>query len=106
MTRVKHIMKEDKNNTGDTALMIATLNGNFEIVRYLVEEGELDINCRDNQGFTPFVAACANDFVEIIAYLMCVKKADTSIKGYNKQSAAHRAAFYGNIKALRLISKY
>jgi len=103
---IKYVMKEDKNYIGDSALMIAVLNNNLEMTRFLVEEAGVDVDCRDNQGYTPFIAACANDFVDLIVYLACIHKADTSIKGYNKQSAAHRAAYYGNIRALKLIIKY
>lgn len=106
MEHVPYIIKEDKNFLGDTALMTAVLNGNLETVRYLVEDVLVDINSRDNQGYTPLVAACANEFLEIVVYLLCIKKADPQIKGYNKQGAAHRAAYYNNISTLKLLRRY
>lgn len=103
---IPDLIKEDKSAFGDTALMIATFNNNFELVQYLVDSGGLNINCRDNQGFTPLIAACANGYIDLAVYYLCVKQADWKIKGYNKQSAMHRAAFYGEIKVIRLLDKY
>ena len=37
LEEVENINKEDKNFFGDTILMIAVLNGNLEIVKYLVK---------------------------------------------------------------------
>jgi ankyrin repeat protein len=99
-------LREDKSIHGDTALMIATFHGDFRLVQYLAEQGGLDVNTRDHQGYTPFIAACANGYHELVIYFMCILKADTKITGYNKQSAAHRAAYYGESKVIRMIKRY
>jgi ankyrin repeat protein len=51
---------EDKNFEGDTALMLSVYSGNFELVKTLVEKYNANPNTRENLGFTPFIAACAN----------------------------------------------
>jgi ankyrin repeat protein len=99
-------VKEDKSFMGDTALMIATFNKDFEMVKYLVEEEDVDVNCRDNRGYTPFIAACANNFMDLVIYFRFLTKADTTIRAFDKQSAAHRAAFYGNVEVLVFLSTY
>lgn len=99
-------LKEDKSIHGDTALMISTFHGDLRLVKFLIEEGGLDMNTRDHQGYTPFIAACANGYHELVIYLMCIMKADTKITGYNKQSAIHRAAYYGESKVIRMLKRY
>lgn len=106
LTKVQGVIKEDKSFSGDTALMIATFNNDLEMVRYLVEEQGFDVNCRDNKGYTPFIAACANNYMDLVIYFRFIAKVDTSIRGFDKQSAAHRAAFYGNIEVLMVIENY
>ena len=106
LMHVTDLIKEEKSVHGDTALMIATFNNDLYTIRFLIDLGGLSVNCRDNQGFTPLIAACANGFLDIAIFLLCLRKADPNITGYNKQSALHRAAYYGQIKILRLLKKY
>lgn len=106
LKKVPGIIRQDKSFLGDTALMIATFNNDFPMVRYLVEEEKFDPNCRDNKGFTPFIAACANGYIELMAYFRFVAKVDVNIRGFDKQSAAHRAAYYGNLQVLIILENY
>ena len=106
MQKIPSIIKDDKSFSGDSALMIATFNNDLEMVKYLVEEEKFDVNCRDNKGFTPFIAACANNFMDLIIYFRFVAKSDTSIRGFDKQSASHRAGFYGHIEVLIFLDIY
>ena len=106
LKKIPGVIRADKSFLGDTALMIATFNNDLETVRYLVEEENFDVNCRDNKGYTPFIAACANNYMDLVIYLRFVAKADTSIRGYDKQSAAHRAAFYGHNEILIFLDSY
>jgi ankyrin repeat protein len=106
ITKAMPEVREDKSIHGDTALMIAVFQGNFRLSKFLAEEAGLNINTRDHQGYTPFIAACANGFLELVIYFMCILKVDTSIKGYNKQSAIHRAAYYGESKVIRILKRY
>lgn len=102
-TKVPNLIKEDKTTLGDTGLMIATFNGNLDMIRLLVEEAMLDVNCQDDQGYTPLIAACANNFLEIAYYFIVYAKCNYKKRNYDKQSAVHRAAFHGNTKTLRLL---
>ena len=99
------LIKEDKSVHGDTALMIATFQDDLKTVSWLVEEGKLDVNTRDNQGYTPFIAACANGYLKLVIYFLCMTSVDPEISGYNKQTAMHRAAFYGETKVIQFVHK-
>lgn len=47
-TRAPNLIKEDKTSVGDTALMLATFNGDLEMVKLLVEKAKLDVNFFDS----------------------------------------------------------
>ncbi|EAR89739.2 ankyrin domain protein (macronuclear) [Tetrahymena thermophila SB210] len=104
LTKYESLEKEDKNFDGDTALMLAVLYSDLKMVRLLVEKGNVDINCKESEGFTPFMAACANGKLEIVEYLM-----NRNCKIYSKnqqgQTAIHRAAFYGEVQVIRSLLK-
>ncbi|KAL4489904.1 hypothetical protein ABPG72_010803 [Tetrahymena utriculariae] len=101
LMKYEALEKEDKNFDGDTALMLAVL---YIKVRLLVEKGNADINCKESEGFTPFMAACANGKLEIVEYLMN-KNCKIYSKNQQGQTAIHRAAFYGEVQVIRLLLK-
>jgi ankyrin repeat protein len=35
--------------------MLAVMQGNYDLVKYLVEAHKAEINCVENEGFTPFM---------------------------------------------------
>ncbi|WP_274596005.1 ankyrin repeat domain-containing protein [Brachyspira aalborgi] len=54
---------------GETALMIASENGNLELVQYFVEN-EANINAEDDNGWTALMKALANKHFEIASFLL------------------------------------
>jgi ankyrin repeat protein len=66
-------------------------------VRLLVEQGKVDLNSKEGEGFTPFMAACANGKIEIVEYFLSDPKCNVSAKNLQGQTAIHRAAFYGEV---------
>jgi ankyrin repeat protein len=55
-----------KNSFGDTAIMVAALNGHLELVKKLQARGA-DINPR---GWTPLAYAASNGRIEVVQYLL------------------------------------
>lgn len=106
LRKIPGVIRDDKSFQGDTALMIATFNNDIDMVRYLVEEEDFEVNCRDNKGFTPFIAACANNLIELVSYFRFFTNADVTARSYDKQSAAHRAAYYGHLETLIFLGTY
>jgi len=49
-------------------------------VRLLVEQGKVDLNSKEGEGFTPFMAACANGKIEIVEYFLSDPKCNVSAK--------------------------
>ena len=63
---------KDKKN-GQTALTMAVLEGNLEIVKLLTQEKSIniDLNTKDAAySKTPFMHACQNGFIDIVAYFL------------------------------------
>lgn len=44
-----------------------------EKVRLLIDTGEVEVNCKEGEGFTPFMAACANGKLDIVEYFMSIR---------------------------------
>ena len=78
-----------KNNNGETALVLASINGHFEIVKYLVEHGA-DVNVQDKWDWTALINASHNGHLEIVKYLVA-NGADVSIKNNNDETALDKA---------------
>ena len=56
--------------SGNTALKIASYNGHIGVVKALLKEGCIDVNCKSNDGCTPLYAACRIGHVEVVRALL------------------------------------
>jgi len=95
----------DKNFIGDTPLLMATMQGNFDMVKHLILNKNADPNLSENRGYTPFIAACAQGNVEIVRFLCEEAGADIKQRTFDGQSGLHRAAFYGNYDVISYLIK-
>ncbi len=50
--------------------MLSVLYCGIEMVKLLIEKYNCSVNCRENTGSTPFIAACANGKLDIVHYLL------------------------------------
>ena len=58
-----------KDNDGDTALIVASIEGNKEIVQFLLDNGA-DIEAKDNSGFTALFWVVYNEDKEMAQFLL------------------------------------
>ena len=91
-----------------TALHAAAEHGKIEVVRFLVEEGGLDVNQIDKWNVTPLAAAEARGFREVSSYLRChgakiVEPAQSSPTLYRLLEAAHQGLLS---QVVELVEKY
>lgn len=100
--KVQKVNINDKNFSGDTALLLACINGDKTIVRFLIENGAM-VNVKENRGYTPFMAACANGHVEIAKYLVEKTNVKYNSRNLDGQTAMHRAAHYGQLEVLKFL---
>ena len=83
---------------GQTALTMAVLERNLEIVKLLTQEQSIDLNTTDAAYCkTPFMYACQNGLIEIVAYFLKLaetkksKDFDLNAKADNGNTAFHYA---------------
>ncbi|KAB8299009.1 hypothetical protein EYC80_001141 [Monilinia laxa] len=97
---------------GEDALIRAAIDGNFEIVKLLYEEGHVDLNARDANGATAlcYVAKLkgmdnnAELGIEMAQFLL-ERGADPSLCGKD-EGPLHGAAIYNHPEMLQLLLKY
>jgi len=86
----------------ETALAIASFNGNKEIVEMLLQKGA-DPNIYDDMGVAPIIGAARTNRAEIIEMLI-KNKADVNIKTRgNDESSLHYAAEYNSGDAAKIL---
>ena len=71
----------DKSNNGDTSLIIASSNGDREIVKLLLNAGS-DINSQNNSGTTALMEATWNEDPRLVEILLNAG-ADVNIANYS-----------------------
>ena len=59
-----------KDDHDRTALMMASKDGNEEVVRILLEAGRVDVNANDSQGRTALIEASLNGAQEVVGILL------------------------------------
>ncbi|VDI42961.1 serine/threonine-protein phosphatase 6 regulatory ankyrin repeat subunit A [Mytilus galloprovincialis] len=97
-----------KCDNGFSALEIACINGNLQIVKVLFDVG-MNPNDKSNAGTTPFYQACRNGHYEIVKYFLNLNRklsnsrVDTTIKDKDGWSALHVACFNGHAEIIKLL---
>jgi len=61
---------EDKRNFQQTALHCASMFGHVEVVKVLLAHPSIDVNCKANNGATPFSYGCFNGEVSVVCVLL------------------------------------
>jgi len=84
---------------GDTALMMASLRGDREIARMLIEFGDAEVN---HKGWAPIHYAAFENHPEVIRYLVA-KGADKDALAPNGFSALMLAARGGHLEAAKAL---
>jgi ankyrin repeat protein len=65
----------ERNNAGDTALLLAALNGKTETVRWLLSQPGVSLAERDNNGNTALLYAASNGHIKTgLSHLNCGEK--------------------------------
>eukprot|EP01046_Picozoa_sp_COSAG06_P032153 COSAG06_NODE_3191_length_5705_cov_4.417053_5_plen_155_part_00 len=107
---------ETPTRAGRTACWVAAHSGRLNVVRWLVEECDVDVERPDNRGVTPLQVACENGHVGVAQYicsLPCLPAValrrrrllcfTTEFNGDEESngSAATSESFAGRVKAAR-----
>ena len=105
---IKKDIKAEKNNSklnvyeGDTPIHAATINGHLSIVKYLIEEQNVDINIQGWHERSPLHYACENDHILIVDYLLS-HGADIEGKDISRKTPLHFAANCGKKRIVQCL---
>ncbi|XP_062873911.1 histone-lysine N-methyltransferase EHMT1a isoform X2 [Trichomycterus rosablanca] len=108
METVKYLLKagastSHKDIRGSTCLHMVTRGGHIGVLQHLLSSAPVDINCKDDGGWTPITWATENMHIEQVK-LLIAKGADIHMRDKEENICLHWAAFAGcdNIAQLLL----
>lgn len=94
-----------RNGNGISALKEAAQNGRVEVVKYLIEEKNVDANSKNDVGVTALIAAAGEGHTEAVRYLVGQGGADVDATNENGSTALICAADYGHIDVVRYLAQ-
>ena len=86
-----------------TPLHYAAKHGHLDIVKYLVEEKNCDVDCRDKNGDIPLHSAATGGSVNTVQYLISERGCDPMCKGWNGRTPLHRACAHGKLDVAKYL---
>ncbi len=101
---VNEINLQDKSNY--TALITASLRGNIEIVKLLLEIETININLQDNDGMTALICASWSNNIEVVKLLLEIKDINVNIQDDNKNTALILASYDNNKEIIKLLLEH
>ena len=84
-----HSCRDDEHNA--TPLHFTSECGHLDIVRYLVEERNYNMECRDKYKNTPLHRAAAGGSLDVVQYLISERGCDPMSRGLYGRTPLHRA---------------
>jgi ankyrin repeat protein len=85
--------------------MYASSNDNIDIVKLLLERKDIDINIKDNDGWTTLIFASEYGEIDVIKLLLEREDIDINIKNNNGWTALI-FALHDNIDIVNLLNNY
>ncbi|KAK8882284.1 Ankyrin repeat and FYVE domain-containing protein 1 [Tritrichomonas musculus] len=83
---------------------VAAINGNADIIEYLMQFDNVDFNHHDCEGSTPLFNACRFNQVKVLMLLLKIRKIDVNSKcGKNEMRPLHIAADRDNVESIELL---
>ena len=89
-----------------TPLILATIKGQLEIVKYLLENKQVAVNMKDNNGQTALMGASRKGHTEIVRYLL--SRSDTKVNMQDKGgwAALHWACWKNQSEIVGLLLEH
>ena len=90
---------------GWTALQVAAHCGQFEVVRYLIEDLKCDPNAQNSIGNTCLQLACANGFSDIVIYLLNIEGLNINVINDAHGNALHHAVLNDHVDVVKILCR-
>lgn len=84
------------------AFLGASIHNRLEVVKFLAEECQADVNHRD-YGRTALIIACTQGHFEIVQFLVKVCKADVNLKNQHGHTAFMVACLKGHLQVMKFL---
>ena len=92
-----------KSNRGFTAMHFAAFHGNIEMIKYLIEEMEADVNCVNNIGINVLHCAAQGDKPASIVYFTREQNMDIAAQDDKQRTALHWLIFCKSYCSLEFV---
>lgn len=92
---------DEPDDTAATPLILATLKGNINIVKWLLDKGA-DVNHKNQQGHSPLQYACSKGYKDIVEYLLS-HGANINIQDNRGDTSIHRLVSLGRTEILSML---
>ena len=88
--------------------MIACANGQKDVVKLLVEHpNKIELNARDNHGWTPFMSACMHGHKDVVQLLLHHSdRIELNARNNDGKTAFMLACQYGGKDVVKLLLEY
>ena len=93
-------------NDGDTALVLAAVNGHVEVVRALLEHPGIAVNATNNYGGTALVYAAYWDHVEVVRALLQQQAIAVNAADNEGRTALMGAAYWARVEVVRALLEH
>ncbi|XP_029441726.1 histone-lysine N-methyltransferase EHMT2 [Rhinatrema bivittatum] len=91
-----------KEEDGSTCLHHAAKSGNLEMLSFLLSTGQVDVNAKDNGGWTPVIWAAEHKHLEVIRMLL-TRGADVMLQDNEENVCLHWASFTGSAEIAEVL---
>ncbi|XP_029418418.1 histone-lysine N-methyltransferase EHMT1 isoform X6 [Nannospalax galili] len=98
----KHPDWKEEDAEGSTCLHLAAKKGHYDVVQYLLSNGQMDVNCQDDGGWTPMIWATEYKHVELVKLLLS-RGSDINIRDNEENICLHWAAFSGCVDIAEIL---
>jgi len=89
----------------ETGLYFAAFKGNITFVRYLIEEGHVDVDCKVVK-YPAICGAVEGGNTEVIQYLIAIGANINTKNKVNGWSGLHYAAYYGTVEMVKMFVSF
>ena len=94
---------EDHTRRNYTPLHWAAIFGRIDIVKFLVEDMNCDVECRDDYCNTPLHRAALAGRLNIVQYFIEERQCDPACRGYDGRTALHHACDRGQVNLVKYL---
>jgi len=92
-----------RNSRNCNALHVACQHGRLEVVKYLVESCQANVNLQNRDTWTPLHLACQCGSLEIVKYLIALPQVNANLQDNSRYTALHHACSCNNLELVKCL---